>query len=129
MLEKRVVKVEIRIDAARQAVFITAEGKVTEAGITDAIARLRAEPNFRPHFSELLDMRGVTGFEVSSEAVRALTQLDLFDPSARRAFVVASDLAFGLARMYSLARGPHEQLRVFRSVEEARAWLGLPEEG
>jgi hypothetical protein len=40
--------------------------------------------------------------------------------------VASRDLAFGLARMYeSLRAEAPERIKTFRTMEEARAWLGV----
>ena len=38
--------------------------------------------------------------------------------------VVASEVVYGMARMYALMRGENEYVRVFRTVPDAEAWLG-----
>jgi hypothetical protein len=46
---------------------------------------------------------------------------------ARRAFVVTSEVAFGLARMFDiLTEDRGHELQVFTTMPEAREWLGMP---
>jgi hypothetical protein len=71
----------------------------------------------------------VTSVEaVTTNGVKAVARRHLFGPGARRA-IVAPDLAvFGLARMFESHRdagGDEEQIRVFKSLEDAWAWLGM----
>lgn len=43
-----------------------------------------------------------------------------------RAAVADSELVFGMSRMYELRKGEHgAEVRAFRDIQEARAWLGL----
>jgi hypothetical protein len=46
---------------------------------------------------------------------------------SRRAFVVTSDVAFGLARMFDiLTKERGHEIHVFTTMPEARQWLGMP---
>ena len=52
-----------------------------------------------------------------------------FVPEARRAVVVSTDVAFGLARMFGTYRetiSSKDQIRIFRDIRDAEQWLGLP---
>jgi len=43
--------------------------------------------------------------------------------------VASNDVAYGLSRMYQAFRSESPlELRVFREMDEAREWLGLPPE-
>jgi hypothetical protein len=44
-------------------------------------------------------------------------------PTARRAIVVSSDVAFGMARMYSILSGREELIQVFRDRSSALRWI------
>jgi hypothetical protein len=119
---------EYSIDAARRLVRVRMWGELTRAEIMATGAELSNDPLLRPEFSELIDLRGVTSaIAISAEDVRAIASAAL-SPVARRAFA-ASDLAmFGLARMFATLRDlteTREQVGVFRTLEEAEAWLGL----
>ncbi|GAC1474828.1 MAG: hypothetical protein PVSMB7_30110 [Chloroflexota bacterium] len=51
---------------------------------------------------------------------------DPFQGSARRALYAPRDVIYGLCRMYEmLLPGEHENFRVFRDLEKARAWVGV----
>ncbi|MBI3873324.1 MAG: hypothetical protein HY304_09645 [candidate division Zixibacteria bacterium] len=68
--------------------------------------------------------------KVTAEGIRAVAANNPFDRGARRACFAATETIFGLARMVELGRvNPKDEFRVFRSMNEARAWLGLPPEG
>jgi hypothetical protein len=62
---------------------------------------------------------------VTSAGVRALADRPLIlSAASRRAVVVASDLAFGMARMYEiLSEKRGGGTRVFREYGEARRWV------
>jgi hypothetical protein len=87
---------------------------------------LRADPDFDPTFSQLADLQDVTKFAVDAKTLRSEALLRTFHPSARRALVASSDIAFGLSRMYgSYAELAAQNLQVFRAKDEAEEWLGL----
>jgi hypothetical protein len=75
----------------------------------------------------LTDADVLAAQEVSSATIRQLALQDLWGPHARRAFVVASDVAFGLARVFDiLTEERGHELQVFTTMPEARRWLGMP---
>jgi len=67
-----------------------------------------------------------TGLRLSADEVRAVadySRTKQFPPS-RIAIVAPDDLAFGLSREFGAFRVEEQwRIEVFRSVEEARAWL------
>ena len=85
-----------------------------------------SDPRFRRDMRHLFSFDGVSDPRISCHAVRAVTKLNPFGPGARRAVVVRSDAAYGVARMYELSRDPaRDELQVFRDLESALGWLGL----
>lgn len=114
-----------QIDAERGLIVSQASGVVTEDDLREHQTKLRQDPDFDPGYDQLWDFRDVTEISVSSEAIRDLARARSFDPGARRALVAVSDVGFGVARMFAaLHDDAPEEVQVFRSVEEARDWLG-----
>jgi hypothetical protein len=74
----------------------------------------------------ILDLSGVTLFEVSPELVRELAKLPpvMLDPTRPRVLIATSAAVFGLARMFEL-QGQHSRpnLHVVHSEKEALAIL------
>ena len=63
---------------------------------------------------------------MSTPGIRAVAERNPFAPDAHRAFVVASDEAFGLARMYAAFTDiPNNPINIFRAVGPALEWVGL----
>ena len=88
---------------------------------------LRDDPDFRPTMDALVDARTLTSVFSATE-VRQLASVTPFRAESRRAMVVASDLQFGLGRMYGLTtEDDRPEARVFKDMQEARAWLGIEE--
>jgi hypothetical protein len=95
------------IDVERQLVYSRGWGDVTDADLLDHQQRLAQNPRFHSDCSQLWDFLG---------------------PSSRRAIVVQGSASFGLARLFENYRdlaGGKDQIRVFMSLESARAWLGI----
>jgi hypothetical protein len=76
---------------------------LTDADVLAAQERLRTDPDFQDHFSELVGLQRVTSIQVSSATIRQLALQDLWRPDARRAFVV----------------------QVFTTMPEPRQWRGM----
>ena len=76
----------------------------------------------------LADLLQADGKQVSAQGVRVLGRWEEVFPSEFRvAILVPSDLGYGMARMFSTHReAKGESVRVFRELDEARRWLGLP---
>ncbi|HTQ58723.1 MAG TPA: hypothetical protein VMI32_00745 [Candidatus Solibacter sp.] len=94
----------------------------------DALAhqnRLRADPDFDPAYSQLLDFRHVTQIELTAADIQQLAVSNIFSSESRRAFLVPNDLAFGLARMYEMLResAGERGIRIFRDLDEALGWV------
>ena len=116
---------EFKIDDERGLIVSRAFGRVTDEDLQRHQQVLRADAAFDPRYDQLWDFLDVTEIAVSDEAIREFARARSFEPEARRALVAGSDLGFGLARMFAtLHDDAPEEVQVFRSLEEARAWLG-----
>jgi len=114
------------IDSARGTVFSRAWGRLTTDDLLAAQDALRSDPAFDPGFRQLYDFTGVTDIDVTRAAFPRLRARAPFDHTARQAFVVGSQAAYGMVRMYELLHDLTEnQFRVFRDTDEAREWLGI----
>jgi hypothetical protein len=113
------------IDQERRLVISTASGVFT---MSDALAhqqKLRADPDFDPSFSQLQDYTHITGMELTPDDIRRLAQNSVFSPDSRRAILVTSDVAFGLARMFEVLReyAGEKGIQVFRNLDDALDWV------
>ncbi len=116
-----------RIDKEAGVVYSSASGIATDEEFLSHQRLLSRDPDFRPHFRQLLDGREITELRVTPAGIRALIAGNPWGKGAKRALVAADDTAFGLARMFELGRpNPQDEFRVFRTIAEAREWLGLP---
>ncbi len=89
---------------------------------------------FKPPMNLLVDLRETNSSSRSQEALLRFAELaeaKLADitASTKVAVVAPKDLSFGLARMYEvLSDSVHWNFVVFRAMDAALAWLGLPED-
>jgi hypothetical protein len=76
----------------------------------------------------IFDMREVTEFAVTGPEILALAQAkeSVERRASRIAVVVKDPFAFGLTRMYDLARGTGPPLRVFAEIDTALHWILQP---
>lgn len=116
--------VEYRIDPERKLVITRGRGVVTDDDLLGHQRDLLADPDFDGSFGQLARYDEIERFDVSADAVRTLAAPKMYGPGVKRAFVVPSDVAFGLARMFQTLRDQMpEQIGVFRTLEEAERWI------
>jgi hypothetical protein len=97
------------------------------AELLEGMEALLADPDYDPSFSILIDLRQLE----RAPSVPELAELANFvraravTRDARRAFVTSSPVFHQIAKLFTrLARGAAARYRVFRSTEDAEAWLG-----
>ena len=120
---------QYRIDRVARLVFTVFRGAITFEEVVTHAVELRGDPAFHAAFAELLDLRDVTYTNLTSQELELLSRtIDPFSQSAPRAIVASSDLMYGTSRMYKEARNSQDNVQVFRTMEEARRWLGLADD-
>jgi hypothetical protein len=113
-----------RIDPARRRILSTLDEVVTDQELLTLQQSLLADADFDPTYSHLADCVRITRFEVSSQTIRLLALPNMHVQGVRVAIVAKSDFVFGMARMFQILReGIAEEVRVFRDLDQARAWL------
>ena len=89
---------------------------------------------FKPPMNLLVDLRETSSVSRSPDALLRFAQfaeakLSDNENNIRVAVVAPKDLSFGLARMYEiLSDSVHWNFVVFRAMDAALAWLGMPED-
>jgi hypothetical protein len=122
-------RIAFAIDRAIRLRTATFSGFVSDADLLGAYAGLVAEPDYDATLDDLVDLREVTHFGVSTDGLRQV--IGMFAPidglgiPTRLAVVAPSDAVYGVSRMYQMLRGDEvpEEINVFRDLGEAHAWL------
>jgi hypothetical protein len=117
------------IDVPRRMVFSIGTGVLRFADLREHMERLLREPDFCPEFNQLLDFRHATDVVITTEEIILLAARKVFSPTSRRAFVVTTDLHFGLVRMFGSYRefAGEQGIKIFREMPPALEWLSLTE--
>ena len=114
------------IDQVRGLVISRAWESITDRELRSHYYRLEADRRFDPGYRQLIDVRDVRQFSLTSAVMLGTALAHVFRSGVPRAIVVANDEQFGLARMfaaYSEADG--QCVQIFREPEAAKEWLGL----
>lgn len=121
--------VSAEIDRENRVVHTTASGLLTKAEFIAHIESTWRDPSIAS-YDEIVDARQADVSQLSAADLSAIVNSGVvYDPDCepRLALCVDSELAFGLARMFGTMRETHvenaRQVRVFRDVESAQAWL------
>lgn len=113
------------IDRGQHLVVSEWSGKITIQEARAHFAALKADPDFDPtmrHLSEALGAEATLSFG----ELRLLAFESPFNDSGRAAIVASTDLVFGVSKQYeAFAERDGRDIRVFRDLDEARAWLGV----
>jgi hypothetical protein len=119
------MSVTYRIDAAGGIVFTEVHGRVNGDDLLEYQRRLGENPAFEPSYRHLVDLSDLDGADVSVTAMRRLVEGHPFQKGAPHAFVVISNLASVLIRMFRIfASESTDSLQTFPDVVKAREWLG-----
>jgi hypothetical protein len=87
---------------------------------------LKTDPRFDRGFRQIGTFLEVHALLLTSAAIRSVALDNPFPRDARRAFVVPSDEAYGLARMFTLyLDADSKAFGIFRTLEPAFEWVGL----
>lgn len=124
--------IEIHYEADGRVRVQTFSGEVSAEEYVRTIRQLVDAADFDPTIDALIDLRRVTGSDITASAVRSVVgtmHSSRATAPHKLAFVVSSALTMGYARAYQIMsdEGP-EEIRIFEEMEEARAWLGLTPE-
>lgn len=106
-------------------------GKVTDSEMLDAYTDLFQDELWANTLNELTDLSQLDGVEMSTQGLRRLSVFigDTLKKRGARpkvAIYAPSDLAYGLARVYSVYSEGFEDNQVFRDLGDAKHWLSKP---
>lgn len=116
------------IDKERRLVISTGWDRITFDEAKAHQDQLLNDPDFNPEFNQLLDGTRATDYALSGDQIRFIMNRKLFSPTSRRAFVVTSKYAYGMARMlatYYEMSTEASPMSIFHDQDSALKWLGL----
>ena len=123
---------EYTIDLEQGCIFIKWSGVITLHKFITFNQVLVQDPNYRLGLNRLIDQRGVK-IEVSADEVGAagwevIKKRDATEGHRKLAVLVGADHVYGIVRMFDMMGGQtRSDVRPFRRLDEAVAWLGLSE--
>ena len=109
-------------------VVSTGSDLVTWQEIKTRLDQTKTDPDFNPEFNQIVDLRAVTGFDMTSHHAGLLARRMIFSATSKRAFVAASPAVFGMSRMWEILTEMSDnpsQIRLFYDLPSALKWLNL----
>jgi hypothetical protein len=119
------MQVDKRVNAADRVLTLNLSGEIRDEDMLSLAIDIENDPEVKPDFSMLLDIRRADVRSVTSAGVRRLAERPFaLAPESRRGVVVRGELNFGMARMYEALRDKlGGAIRVFRDFDEAKRWV------
>ncbi len=119
------------IDVELGVIFLKVDGELRDENVGWWSDTILADPDYRPGMDRLADYSGVTKLSVTTGGLHRLAMAAQgFDPfrwGRRLAIVVSGETGFGVGRQYQgMRRSSPYEIRLFRSLEDAQEWLGIP---
>jgi len=122
------------IDTKAKLLITTWEGVALDVDFIEAIKNYRdtiqSKKEYRD-FNEVVDFTQVTKIKLTTNGIKNISNIasnsDQQDVNSRLAFIVTSDLAYGLVRMYeayrSFSKNAKKTIRVFKNRHDAFEWV------
>ncbi|UCG87688.1 MAG: hypothetical protein JSW71_03830 [Gemmatimonadota bacterium] len=122
--------ISIAFQPSKERVVLTGRGDLVAADITETLARLYDDSQFRTGMSTLADFRGARA-AVSGDNIRTIMNFVSRNLEWRGkgncAVVTDRQVDYGMARMAQAYMEPIGiEAMVFREMEDAERWLGAP---
>lgn len=112
------------VDIGNRIVRTTFSGVIKPRDPIENVLRLRADPAFRPSFSELIEFDENSDVQLSATDFAMLVEIDPFLQTSKRAIVVGTrQSVYGTARMFQILMHHDRSVRIFVSEREAESWL------
>ena len=122
------------IDHKNKLIVTRWEGIARDFELINAFKKYQQEIQNHPDhmdYNEILDLRTISSNQVTIDGIRNIaliaSQTDRDESNRKLAFIVDSNLAYGLARMYETYRkfGRHgdKKIRVFKNEKNAFEWV------
>jgi len=122
--------IEYKIYEDEHYVYAKATGTLTPVEIVDYVNKLNHEPNLKPGFRELFDVRFISKSEVTIESFKNIFKQAIADKKRnqmnRLAIVVSKVDSYDRAKHYEQSvSSDKETVIVFNMLDTAKIWLGV----
>lgn len=122
--------IEYKIYEKEHYVYAKATGLLTPEEIIDYVNKLHKEPELKPGFKELFDVRFISRSKVTMESFRKIIKQAISDNKRnqmnRLAIVASAADSFDKAKYYERSNPPDkETVIVFNMLHTAQIWLGV----
>jgi len=117
------------IDTETGLLTYTRYGVVLPEELMPSLVELFSDPDFQKVEKVLVDLSTADFSKVSHDELFEhgdFSKRHLKDGEIRVALAAPKDLAFGMARVYEAFASEGDNLRVFRTLDEAKEWLDHP---
>jgi hypothetical protein len=114
-------------DSGNRLLLAVAYGRVDDSEFQELYFAIRNRKDEDQALTGILDLAGVTDFDVRSETTRGLANMPgNFEDPTLRAVVAPDDLLFGMFRvLQSRGAATREQLHIVRTFNDALVLLGV----
>lgn len=128
------MSIDFRFDEDTERLIVTVTGEPTLEDYREVMRAITTSDRFPADADTIWDLRSVDPGVLSEDLLRSIVSARKGFPSRRAsrvAHVADSDLGYGMLRMYEALSEVSEsalpqRLAVFRTFEEAEAWLADP---
>lgn len=122
-LDRELNYIDCVVDAERKLVVVKFRKRLSFKEIEAYTQLLRANPLFKPAFSEIADISRVEEIDLQAdEFLKLADERDPFAVDAKRAFVTQNSVQNHAARMHKLLRG-RRNIEIFSTMEAAEEWV------
>jgi hypothetical protein len=114
-------------DSRNRILLAVAYGRIDDSELWELYVGIAKRKDEDHALTGILDLTGVTDFNVRTETIRGLGLVPtVFPDPTLRAVVAPTDLLFGIARMFqSLGADDRERLQIVQTLNEALGLLGV----
>lgn len=123
------MSIELTHDQSKRILYISTGEDFTVNEFVESLKSILSSPDYPPHINTIWDISQLNFNQIDSQFESSLVKVLEQNPeraSAMTAMVVASDVGYGMSRMFqSLCnqKGLPQRFSVFRNYADAEAWL------
>ena len=118
---------DLQIDEKRNIAYIKLSGPLSKENILNAFDLTVSDKRYRKGMGRLWDFRDADLSSLDTKTITTMAQYSLkFPPGindVKVSFVTATDLEYGLSRMFEMSSKARTPIRVFRDMEKAERWM------